>query len=242
MRYIKPNILSIAGFDPSAGAGVLADIKTMEMLGSYGMAAITSNTIQVEDRFEAVHWVELEILKGQIELLINRYQFEVIKIGLIQFSSLKEILTLIRTTLPESTIIWDPILSASAGFAFNQRVDLKILDDVDWITPNWEEIKAFGTGTSEEIAKLISNRTKVYLKGGHSAELGKDLLFLREKEFVLNPRSGDYSDKHGTGCILSSALASFLAKDFSDLKSAFRAKRYIEKVLSSNNSKLAYHR
>lgn len=242
MRNSKPYILSIAGFDPSAGAGVLADIKTMEMLGCYGMSAITSNTIQVEDQFDAVYWVDLETLKAQIELLIKRYQFKVIKIGLIQFSSMKEVLALIKAYLPNTMIVWDPILSASAGFDFNQHKDVKFLDDIDWVTPNWEEVNSFGNGAPEEIAKLISSRTKVFLKGGHSKCLGKDLLFINGKKYVLNPRPGNYSNKHGSGCVLSSALACFLARDFSDVKAAFRSKRYIEKMLSSNNSKLAYHR
>lgn len=238
----RPNILSIAGFDPTGGAGVLSDIKTIENLKCYGQAVITSNTIQSADKFESVNWIDFDLVKKQLRLLLEEVELAAVKIGLIPFIWLDEVLTMIRQFQKEVVIIWDPILSASAGFDFNQKIELSVLDSIDWITPNYNEILAFGEGSQLDIAKNLSSQSKVYLKGGHSDELGKDQLFLGDNNFVLNPHEGNYSEKHGSGCVLSSALACYVARGFSDLKAAYRAKRYIESILSSNNTKLAYHK
>ena len=89
----------------------------------------------------------------------------------------------------------------------------------------------------------MSATTNVFLKGGHNEEaLGSDILYTTTgKVFHLNPKKGDFFEKHGSGCILSSAIAGYLALGFPLLKACYRAKRYTEKVLQSNKSLLGYH-
>ena len=101
---------------------------------------------------------------------------------------------------------------------------------------------AFGSNDPVEIAKRISEKTNVYLKGGHSKELGKDFLFTAKgQQYALNPKEGKFTEKHGSGCVLSTSIACFVAREFPLLKSCYKAKRNIEKALSSNSTKLAYH-
>lgn len=238
----RPEILVIGGFDPSAGAGVLADVKTAEKLKCYAFAVQTSNTIQSHDEFQSVNWVEEAIFQNQLDLMLKNYDFKAVKIGLIPFSWMATTLDKIRTKFPKIFIVWDPILSASAGFDFNQENDIGFIEQIDLMTPNWNEIKFFGTDAPKEIAKIIADKVFVYLKGGHSQDLGKDYLFVgKEKSFALNPHQGNYSEKHGSGCVLSTAMASFIAREYPLLKSCFKSKRYIERLLSSNDTKLAYH-
>ena len=95
MKSNRPYCLSIAGFDPTAGAGVLADIKTFETLDVYGMGIITSNTLQTDTLFIHVDWIDIETIKKQLKTLLNTYDFKTMKIGLIKdFNTLFQIITL----------------------------------------------------------------------------------------------------------------------------------------------------
>jgi hydroxymethylpyrimidine/phosphomethylpyrimidine kinase len=113
------------------------------------------------------------------------------------------------------------------------------------LTPNYNEIKAlFPEKTIEETIKKIAQHSNLYLKGGHRLDkLGTDQLFTQDgKQFTLNPKTKRANEKHGSGCILSSAITSYLAHDFPILKACFRGKRYTERTLESNNSLLAFHK
>jgi hydroxymethylpyrimidine/phosphomethylpyrimidine kinase len=237
----RPEILVIGGFDPTGGAGVLADVKTAEKLKCYAFAVQTSNTIQSHDEFNSVNWVEESIFFTQLDLMLVNYDFKSVKIGLIPFAWMTKTLEKIRMKFPKIFIVWDPILSASAGFDFSQDKNIDFLNKIDLVTPNWNEIKFFGENEPKVIAEEMSKQVSVYLKGGHSKELGKDYLFVNDKSFVLNPHEGKFSEKHGSGCVLSTAMASFVAREFPLLKSCYKSKRYIERILSSNDTKLAYH-
>src|SRR5665647_366277 len=115
MKSNRPYCLSIAGFDPTAGAGVLADIKTVEMLDVYGMGIITSNTLQTDNLFIKVDWVDVETIKKQLETLMNTYDFKAMKIGLVQnFEVLSQIILLAKNINPNLKIVWDPILNSSS--------------------------------------------------------------------------------------------------------------------------------
>ncbi|WP_299259658.1 hydroxymethylpyrimidine/phosphomethylpyrimidine kinase [uncultured Aquimarina sp.] len=255
----RPNILTIAGFDPSSGAGLTADIKTFESLKCYGLAVCTANTIQNDTDFEECNWVGVEVIKSQISILFKKFNIDYVKIGIIQnWSVLNEIIDFLLEKNKNVKIILDPVLKSSSDFNFQKQslqtesssnvLDYKfeqILDKIYLLTPNYDEIEMFYTGrTINETVRHISAKTNVLLKGGHRKEmLGKDELFTSKgKYFVLNPKNKNITEKHGSGCILSSAITAQLALGFTLLKSCFRGKRYIEKVLSSNTTLLGYHR
>lgn len=250
MKYKHPIVLNIAGFDPTGGAGVLADVKTCEQHGCLGMGILTANTNQTETSFLSVDWFDKHVIITQLKPILKNYDISAVKIGIVEnLDTLLALLKQVKTSFPLVPIVWDPVLSASAGFElhaiWNEESLNQILGMVDLITPNIIEVKKI-TGIEDEIeaAFQLAQLTHVLLKGGHSSlRLGVDLLFEggvpREIPSKLDP--ADCSPKHGSGCILSAAIASNLALGKPLFEACQEAKYYIEKRLSSNEYLLAYH-
>jgi hydroxymethylpyrimidine/phosphomethylpyrimidine kinase len=245
----RPYVLSIAGYDPSGGAGVLADIKTFEACKTLGLAVTTAITYQSEDRFHGLHWLSDEQVKQQLEVLLNRYKIQFVKTGLVSsLESLEMITDVLLQNDPSAKIIWDPVFSASAGFVFHPEVDTarveQICQKLYMITPNRNEIAKLYPGiNAEEAAQKLAKHCLVYLKGGHDASRpGRDLLYKGGNTEAYNPKALSAYSKHGTGCILSSAITAELAKGTPLRKACLKAKEYVTKVLFSNKTLLGYHK
>ena len=244
MSFARPYCLSIAGLDPTGGAGILADIKTFEQNNCMGLAVQTANTIQVEDKFVSINWINKKLVIDQLNLLLDRYKVKFVKVGLIHdISMLRSVLN--HPKLEKAKVVWDPVLSASAGTDFKQ--DFKNFEEVIsrlyMITPNRMEIRSLSKLEDElEGAKWMSQYTKVLLKGGHSVHQGKDILYDQGNVKLFNPKFVKYTEKHGTGCVFSSAIVANLAKGYPLQKTILKSKRYVEHILSSNQSLLAYHK
>lgn len=244
----RPNILTIAGFDPSNGAGLTADIKTFETLKCYGLAVCTANTIQNDLELKACHWMPIAVILNQLEVLFKRFKINYVKIGIVEnWKTLSIIINGLLELNPGIKIVLDPILKSSSEFNFHsdniENLD-KILSKIYLLTPNYNEIQQlYLEKNREETIAYIQSKTNLFLKGGHSPEkLGQDILYLtNKKEFVLNPEETNCSEKHGSGCVLSSAIASYLALDLPILKACIKGKQYTEKFLSSNKSLLGFH-
>ena len=129
MHYSRPIVLSIAGFDPCGGAGVLADIKTFEQHQCLGMAINTAITNQVEDKFISVNWFSSDEIISQIKTLTEYYKIDFVKIGIVQnINTLNAIVTFLKQQNKNITIVWDTVLASSTGFAFMNSFDKKILE------------------------------------------------------------------------------------------------------------------
>lgn len=247
MKKQRPYVLTIAGFDPSGGAGILADIKTLEQIKCYGLAVCTANTIQNAHSVTACYWTPIAQIKAQLQLILTSYDIRVIKIGVVEnWDVLLELITLIRTIKEEIKIIVDPILQSSSGFDFHMTDTATldtILETIFLITPNYLEMQQlYGRDIDDALSRLTA-KTHVLLKGGHHPDvLGRDMLYLKnDTHFQLNPKGTVFFEKHGSGCILSAAIAGYLALGFPILKACYRAKRYTEHRLRSNKTLLAYH-
>jgi hydroxymethylpyrimidine/phosphomethylpyrimidine kinase len=246
----RPFVLSIAGFDPSAGAGVLADIKTFEQHRVYGFAINTGNTIQTENEFFEMQWTDLAFVLKSMEKLFDNYTIKAVKIGIVpSLDYLKEIVFTIKKLSPKTKIVWDTVLKSTTEFNFlpieNQNNLIEILKKVDLVTPNYDEILQLSSKglNAETTAILLSKYCPVLLKGGHNPnEIGFDYLYQENEFFRLAPKiSTETFEKHGSGCILSSAITANLALK-QDLKTAcINAKKYIETYLQSNTTKLGHH-
>lgn len=246
----RPFVLSVAGFDPSGGAGLLADVKTFENLGCYGLAVNTANTIQNDVKFKTCHWTSEVIILQQLELLLESFPVEVVKIGIIEnLQVLNKVINKLLVRNKSIKIIWDPVLKSSTRFSFQEPQKFQenlesVLEKIFLVTPNYDEFKMFYPELDlKETIRKITGKTNLYLKGGHRSEnIGLDQLFTTEGE-TLNFKKGrtDCSEKHGSGCVLSSAIAAHLALDVPLAKAARKAKDYIEKVLASNQTLLGYH-
>lgn len=239
----RPYVMSIAGYDPSGGAGVLADVKVFEQHKTYGFAVITSNTLQDDAEVKAISWISINDIKKQIDILLNKFPVTVFKIGIVENDlMLIEIKDHIISRIPNPKIIWDPILVASSGYkVFNNSSSIEeLLDGIYCITPNLPEFNELIQ--TEENALEISKTMAIYLKGGHNTEqIGVDELFLNKEKIIYNPNDANVSSKHGSGCILSSAIAANLALGKILIDACQSAKIYTEERLASNKSLLAYH-
>ncbi len=242
----RPYILSIAGFDPSGGAGLLADCKTFEALKCQGLSVCTANTIQTDTDFSACHWIDLEIIQNQIKILFSRFNISIVKIGIVENSeTLLDILQLVKSLNNKVSIVLDPVLKSSTDFdfqtEFNQNIFDQILTHIDLLTPNYEEIQHLYPNKSiDETIQSICTKTNLLLKGGHNEkQKGKDFLYtIKGKTYPINPKLKPIYPKHGSGCVLSSAIASYLALGIPLGKSCFRGKRFTEKYLGSSKSLL----
>ncbi|WP_289664863.1 hydroxymethylpyrimidine/phosphomethylpyrimidine kinase [Flavobacterium panacagri] len=248
MSENRPFVLTIAGLDPSGGAGILADIKTFEQHKVSGFAVMTANTIQTENEFHKIEWVNINFVIRSIEVLFESYKITAVKIGIVpSLSYLNRILSTIKLTSPHTKIVWDPVLKSTTEFDFlniEDRSDLtKILSKIDLITPNYKEIEQLFPDFIKDnpwIENEIS--TAILLKGGHNLnEVGKDQLFLKNKIIDLFASEKDCTEKHGSGCVLSSAIASNLALNQTLEMACKNAKTYIEKYLSSTSTLIGYH-
>ncbi|QCE42968.1 hydroxymethylpyrimidine/phosphomethylpyrimidine kinase [Psychroserpens sp. NJDZ02] len=246
----KDYILTIAGLDPSSGAGITSDIKTFEAHNLYGLSVCTAVTVQNDTEFTNCIWIDKDIILQQIELLFKRFSIAVVKIGII--ASWETLLTAVQTLKklnPNIKIVLDPILKASAGFTFHTSQDLEILENVlqhcDFITPNYDEIKAlFPNKSIEETIDFIAQKTNIYLKGGHRTDKkGWDEVYYSKivKLNIPPMTTQPIYDKHGSGCVLSAALAANIMQNIALEDACKNTKWYTEQFLSSNQSLLGTH-
>jgi hydroxymethylpyrimidine/phosphomethylpyrimidine kinase len=249
MQAERTFVISIAGFDPTGGAGVLADIKTFEQHKVHGFAINTANTIQTESKFYEIQWTSLDFVLSSIEKLFANYTIKAIKIGIIpSLEYLKEIVLLVKKLSPETQIVWDTILKSTTEFDFlaiqNQSCLVEILKHIDLITPNYDEILKLNKSETnvDLIVEKLSMYCAVLLKGGHNPlAKGVDFLYTKNRFFRISPTKSLVSKKHGSGCVLSSAITANLALGNSLLSSCSNAKNYTENFLSSNPTLLGYH-
>ncbi len=227
---------TIAGFDPSAGAGILADIKAFEHCKVYGQAVCTALTIQNEDSFEKPNWLPWESIESQLQIISRVRDFSYVKIGLVESpSTLEKIFKWLRKKYPKAFILWDPILKASSGFEFHKQNAVtwqKLFSYANLITPNLPEAEFLGISKG-------SSKTAVLVKGGHSKK-NEDLLFLPNSPapitFPFKRIKG--VERHGSGCTLSALILANFAK-YNDLEKAIcRAKKSMQKIFENGNGKL----
>ena len=243
-----PYALSIAGFDPSAWAGVLADIKTFESNGVYGFGVVSALTWQNDCEFDKVEWVAIDKIIGQIEVLLRRFEIKFIKIGLIEsFEVLSELVKYLHERLDAPIIIFDPILKASAGFVFHNEGDnglKEVLKKVHCITPNLPEAhKLFGEDDLNTTLEELSEFVNIYLKGGHSEDNNVlDLLYTSDHTYAFTNDRIPNGEKHGSGCVLSAALTAQLALGNDLPIAAENANSYTWQFLASTDTLLGYHK
>ncbi len=249
MEANRPIVMSIAGFDPSGGAGILADIKTFEQHNVYGLAINTALTLQTENDFISIRWeAEEDILKA-LETMLAHYDVKTVKIGIVEnISTLNKIVSFIHQKNNEIKIIIDTVLKSTSGFDFrnektNEKQLFETLSQSFLITPNYNEaLQLMAADNSKDAAQKLATYCNVLLKGGHNREeVGVDYLYSKNEITRLVPSAKANATKHGSGCVLSAAITANLALGFDLVTSCTDAKKYIEQFLVSNNTLLGYH-
>lgn len=242
-------IASIAGFDPSSGAGITSDIKTFEAHGLYGVAVCTAITVQNDIDFKECIWTNKNVILSQIETLFERFEIPVVKIGIVEsWATLLLIINKLQALNSDIKIILDPIIKATAGFDFHTKEGQELLDQI-WekcfiITPNYDEIQLLYPNLDiEDTIAHISSKTNIYLKGGHRTDKkGWDELYHSGIVMVnIPPVNNKTFDKHGSGCVLSSSLACHILNEMELEDAARETKYYTEEFLNSNDSLLGVH-
>ena len=240
MAKSRVHILSIGGFDPSGGAGVLADAKTFEYHKLQGMAVLTANTIQNDATFLSANCIALEAILEQLDVLKN-FPIKAIKIGMVEnLDILLSILKKVKEFWPKAPIVWDPVLKATVSNTnlWETKADVlaQIAELVTVLTPNHTEWKSLNPEQEKWPCNIIVSGSD------HPTTKGLDTLITPKNTFEVKPLNFKGWDKHGSGCIFSSAIAANIARGYPLLKALQRAKAYTVKCLNSNTSLLAYHK
>lgn len=245
----RPSVLVIAGFDPSGGAGLIADAKTIETIGANGVFVQSCNTVQNDLEFKKCHWTKEAIIWDQLDIIRSNYTPSVVKIGLLKSSDfLIHLLEYLNDGFPDAKIIWDPIIRSSSGFSFHLEdhftdLDKNTIRQLDMITPNYHELLQLTNENDFTIAvDKLSKYTRVYLKGGHRKVVGTDELYqplLSKKSYP--PTLDHRFEKHGSGCVISSAIAAYYALGKSWEESCQLAKIYVDRYLASSNTLIGKH-
>ena len=239
-------VLSIAGSDCSGGAGIQADLKTMTMNGVYGMSAISALTAQNTTGVDGILEVPPEFLKKQLDMVFTDIFPDAVKIGMVASSQLIEVIAERLSFYGAKNIVVDPVMVATSGARLISEDAVSTLKEylfplAQILTPNIPEAEVLSgmTITSEaemmEAAKVIGDQygCAVLLKGGHKVNDANDLLYHEGTCQWFYGKRIDNPNTHGTGCTLSSAIASNLAKGFPMDVSVERAKAYISGALAA---------
>lgn len=239
------NILSIAGSDPSGGAGVQADLKTFAALGVYGMAAITALTVQNTHGVRAVHPVGAEVVAAQVDAVLDDVRVDAVKIGLLGDASvISAVAGVLRARRPP-VVVLDPVLVATSGDVLLPggavpTLLAELLPLADLVTPNVPEAAALLGGDtahdeSEQVrqAQALSELgPAVLLKGGHlGGPESVDILVDAGRTTRLAAPRLATTATHGTGCTLSSALAALRPSSADWAATTAAAKAYVSRAL-----------
>ncbi|MCI6646448.1 MAG: bifunctional hydroxymethylpyrimidine kinase/phosphomethylpyrimidine kinase [Oscillospiraceae bacterium] len=238
--------LTIAGSDSSGGAGIQADIKTMTVNGVYAMSAITALTAQNTTGVQGIFEVTPDFLAQQIDSVFTDIRPDAVKIGMVSSVGLIEVIADKLTAYGAQNIVVDPVMVATSGAKLisDDAIDAlkaRLLPLATVLTPNIPEaevLSGMAIRTAEDMvtaARAISEtyHCAVLCKGGHQLNDANDLLYRDGGYRWFNGKRIDNPNTHGTGCTLSSAIASNLAKGL-DLDTAVeRAKAYISGALAA---------
>lgn len=241
-----PAVLCIAGFDPSAGAGIIADAKTCAALGVYAATAVTALTVQNTCGVREVRPVEPAFLARQIEALLEDLPIRVVKIGMLCEAEAARVVASSIAAHPELPAVLDPVAAASSGAAFwrdglREVLLSELLPRCAVITPNLPEAATLLGTDAEAVTRdprraarelLARGARAVLLKGGHgSGPEAVDLLVSADGELEFRSARITTRNDHGTGCTLSSAIASLLARGAPLDEAVRRAKRFLDAAL-----------
>lgn len=239
-------VLTIAGSDTCGGAGIQADLKTMSALGVYGMSAITAITVQNTMGVFDVMDVNKEIVEKQIKCIYDDIEVSAVKIGMVSSSEIIDVIIKSLKSCRAKNVVVDPVMVSKSGYfllkeeAVNELKKLVLMADV--VTPNIPEAEVLSgikINTEEDMKKAAIIIYKlgakgILVKGGHKLKDANDIFYNGRDFITLKGQRINTKNTHGTGCTLSSAIASYLAKGFDMDKSLYLAKTYINDAIKNS--------
>jgi len=247
-----PNVASIAGVDPSGGAGVLADVKTFSALGAYGCAVIAALTAQNTRAVAGIHAVPIDFIRLQIDTLFEDVHIAAVKIGMLGTAAITGRVAEGMAKWQPPFIVLDPVMVSKSGDPLlladaSAMLREALLPLATIVTPNLPEAGVLLEQRApdnrkemqracEKLRELLPHSAErwVLLKGGHlPGDEALDLLFDGDRMYELAAPRVDTKNTHGTGCTLSSAIAALLPQR-SDVPAAVRdAKQYLTRAIAA---------
>jgi hydroxymethylpyrimidine/phosphomethylpyrimidine kinase len=234
-------VLTVAGSDSSGGAGIQADLKTFHDLGMPGMCAITALTSQNSRGVTQIHAVPMKHLTGQLDAVDSDFHIAAAKTGMMPTDRAIRAAVGFFQSRPHIRLVVDPVLIATSGASLRLEDTTKVLIGdliplASVVTPNLDEARVLADSNEADGGRLARRLWNMFhvpflVKGGHGkGETVRDFLFADGKMQVFtSPRlKGEY---HGTGCVLSAAIAAHLAKGFELAEAVNRSRTFLEKAL-----------
>src|SRR6266850_5722632 len=238
-----PILLTISGFDPSCGAGTAADLKTFAAHGCYGVAAITSMTVQNTIGVEAVHNTPSAELREQLEVLAKDCDIAAVKIGMLGNRGNALVVGEFLDAHKFAIVVHDPVMKSSSGTELLdvggvKYISTEMLKRASVITPNVDEAAVLTGMEIKDIAameaaarKLVEMGSRaVIVKGGHM-DRAIDVVFDGNEVVQLGGDKVKFENTHGTGCTFASALTAQLAAGRGLIEAATLAKAYVTKAI-----------
>ncbi len=246
---MTPNLLTIAGSDPSGGAGIQADLKTFSALGGYGMSVLTGLTAQNTVGVRGVYPVPASFVREQLDAVFDDVRVDAVKIGMLASANVIDVVASVLTAQRPPFIVLDPVMVAKSGdrlLPSDAVAHLRdvLLPEVDLITPNLPEAADL-LGVDEapdeptmavQLRALATIGPAVLLKGGHLPGPESPDLYLdrdRDEPARLTAARIQTRNDHGTGCTLSSAIAVLRTRYPDWLSAIIEAKRYLNAALAA---------
>ncbi|HMG34647.1 MAG TPA: bifunctional hydroxymethylpyrimidine kinase/phosphomethylpyrimidine kinase [Blastocatellia bacterium] len=236
--------MTVAGYDPSGGAGVLADVRTIADMGCYGIAAITSVTFQNTRHVQGASHLHQDAVSGQMRALLDDFEVAAIKTGMLPTASIVEEVALLVAQKKVPILVVDPVIVSSSGYQLIEADALEAMKELllplaTVVTPNHQEAAALtGMKVGEQHeAELAGSRLRqtgaraVLITGGDAS--AKDVLLDCAGTVIYSGEFVESTNTHGTGCTFSSALACLLARSVSLRDAVTQAKRYVEIAIRS---------
>lgn len=241
-----PIILSIAGSDPSGGAGIQADIKAISALGAYAAAAVTAVTVQNTQGVSHVYPLPADVVQAQVEAVLSDLHPHAVKIGMVHDAAIVRAIAAAVHHYPVPAVVYDPVMISTSGRRLMTEETVQTIIDTLFplctlITPNLSEAallcgrELVGVPDMEQAACELTQRyaTACLVKGGHlQGDIMCDVLYTSVGEcHRFTEQRIETNNLHGTGCTLSSAIATKLAFGC-DLPEAVRqAKDYVSRAI-----------
>lgn len=240
-------LLTIAGSDPSGGAGIQADIKTITAHKMYAMSVITSLTAQNTTGVFGVHDIPAAFVSQQLDCVLTDIFPDAIKIGMVSSAKIIEAVAETLAGYTAKNIVVDPVMVSTSGqkLLSDDAIDAlikKLIPMADCLTPNIPEaevlwgMKIQNKDDMLKAAKALSDlfSGSVLIKGGHLDDSADDLLLTKGEAIWYTRKKINNPNHHGTGCTLSAAIACNLANDLTVAESIGRAKDFVTKALCAN--------
>jgi hydroxymethylpyrimidine/phosphomethylpyrimidine kinase len=243
-------VLTIAGSDSGAGAGVQADARTIQALGVYALMAITAVTAQNTRGVKAWRAVSVELLSAQIEAVLGDFSVSAIKTGLLPGAAAVRAVVRVLKKFPTVPLVIDPVIGSTSGARFLSAAGLRVmkrelLPMAALVTPNWpeaaalsgREVRSFAEAEAAGRAILRSGCGAVLVKGGHApGGRCRDLLVTADGAVVFEGVRIATRNTHGTGCVLSAAIAVELAKGRALATGIKNARRFLRRALENGKA------